>query len=413
MFYDREAIITPVEQTTYLLIGTGVGSVCAAAAIRERDTEERLVMVGAETHMPYDRPPLTKGFLVRDDMVLDDITSKFDNFYPDNNIELWLGVEVIGLNLVEQVASLSDGRSVAFEKLLIATGSRAKTLGVPGAGLPHVHILRTHDDSLAIREALKAASNVVVVGGGAIGVEVATKANQAGKSVTVVEQGDHPWTRFASAELGKWIRDYAETQGVTVLCGDSAAEIGDGWVKTTSGKSLDADLVVVAVGAVLNTQLAGAAGLQLEGDAVWCDAMLRTSNSNVFVAGDVAAFPDAATGVRAHVEHHLSAKWTGAVAGANMAGGNETYDRVAYFWTDVFDLTVNFRGIPTFSGSMRRFGDPKQADFAELWADEGGSIVYGAAVGRDSKRVDALADRFEELIKQRFALAELTDDMLA
>lgn len=395
-------------QYDYLIVGGGPTSVWAAQNIRETDKTGTILIVGADSHPPYDRPPLSKDMLVKDDMPVDDPYSKFDDFYPKNEIELRKSTRVTAIDRTGKTVTLEGGEKLGYGKLLIATGARPNHLDIPGANRPGVHLLRTIDDSLAIRAAFQQNPRVVIIGAGYIGMEVAASAKSRGLDVTIVEPQGHPWGRFASEKFGKFLQNYYESKGVQFAMNDSAESVaGEGEngpvkaVLTKSGKHLPADVVIVGVGVTLNTELAKEAGLDTDPkDGIRVNAQLQTSDPNIWAAGDVARFPDANAKTEWHVEHHLNAKWQGQAVGKNMAGANEPYDRVPYFFSDEFDIHMVLRGNPQAGRNSLFVGDVEGAEFAELYYDDAGNLTMGIAVSHDEPKLDGISDTLEELLKQ-------------
>jgi 3-phenylpropionate/trans-cinnamate dioxygenase ferredoxin reductase component len=392
----------------YLVVGGGPTSVWAAQSIRETDKTGKILIVGADTHPPYDRPPLSKDFLVKDDMPVDDPYSKFDDFYPKNDIELRKGTRVTAIDRANRAVTLQDGATLGYDKLLLATGSRPRSIEVPGANRPGVHLLRSIEDALAIREALQQKPRVVIVGAGYLGMEVAASAKTRGLEVTVVETAAYPWAKFGSERLGKFLQAYYEKQGVKFVLNDSVTALeGEGEngkvsaVVTKGGQRLPADLVVVGVGVSLNTELAKDAGLDVDDrDGVRVNEFLKTSDPNIWAAGDIACFPDKITGKTWHAEHHLNAKWQGQAVGRIMAGGTDPYDRVAYFFSDEFDIHMILRGNPNAAKHSILTGDLEGAEFTELYYDDSGKLTMGISVSHEEKILDPISDTLEELIQK-------------
>lgn len=391
----------------YLVVGAGPTSVWAAQSIRETDKEGKILIIGEDPHPPYDKPPLSKGMLVKDDMPVDDPYSKFDDFYPKNDIELRRRTRVTALDSANRTITLQDGSTLGYEKLLLATGSRPNNLDVPGAKRPGVHLLRSLEDSLAIRDALKKNPRVVIVGAGYIGLEVAASAKTRGLDVTVIETAAYPWARFGSERLGKFLLSYYEKQGVKFVLNDSVTAFeGEGdngpvnAVTTRGGQRLPADLVIVGVGVTLNTELAKEAGLEVdEKEGIQVNELLQTSDPNIWAAGDVACFHDIALGITWHAEHHLNAKWQGQAVGKVMAGGKDPYDRIPYFFSDEFDIHVVLRGNPRAGKNSLVTGDMEGAEFVELYYDDAGKLTMGIAVSHDEPQLDKISDTLEELLR--------------
>lgn len=399
------------ERYDYVLIGS-FAAVWAAQSIRERDKEGTIAIFGAENYPPYDRPPLSKDYLAKEEIAIDDAYSKFDDFYPKNQIDLHKGARVATIDRNQKTVTLESGSTVGYGKLLIATGSHPKPLNVPGAHRPHVHLLRTLDDSLAIREEIRTRKRLVIVGAGYIGMEVAADAKTRGLEVAVVDLAGHPWNRFASEKLGKFLQDYYTQRGVQFYLNDAVASL-DGvddngpvtGVTTKNGKHLPADFVVAGVGVTLNTDLAKAAGLDVdETDGVRVDEYLQTADPHIWVAGDIAFFKDVALETEWHCEHHLNAKWQGQAAGANMVGPRQPYDKVAYFFSDEFDIHMVLRGNPRAGKQSILTGDVAGAEFVELYHDDAGRLTMGIAISHEEPKLDPIAETLERLIRAKVNL---------
>jgi len=395
----------------YVLIG-GMAAVFAAQNIREIDKDGRILLIGDEPHPPYDRPPLSKQMLAKDTYVPDDAYSKYDDFYPKNQVELRRKVRVTGLDAGAHSVVTDDGHTYTYDKLLLATGARARTLDVPGASRTGVFLLRTIEDSIAIRQALQASKRIAVVGSGYLGIEVAADAITRGLDVTIIEQGDYPWSKFASEALGKFIHKYFEEKGAHCLVNAEVASFdGSGdhgpvnKVRTTTGQEIPVDAVIVAVGATLNTELAEAAGLALQpNEGVVVNEFLQTSDPNIWAAGDIAYFNDIALGKKWHAEHHLNAKWQGQAVGKILAGEQTPYDKVAYFFSDFLDLHMILRGDAQGGKKSMTAGDLDAGEFTELYTNDAGQLVMGVSISHDEPRLDPISDTLERLIRAKVNL---------
>jgi 3-phenylpropionate/trans-cinnamate dioxygenase ferredoxin reductase subunit len=393
----------------YVLVGGGLTSVMAAQSIREHDQDGTVAIFGDEDHPPYDRPPLSKNYLQSDDYTADDAYSKYDDFYPKNNIGLHKATRVTDIDRTAQRIRLANGATVGYGKLLLATGSSARPLNLHGANRPQVYLLRKMDDAETIRQALKQHQRLVIIGAGYIGMEVAADARQRGLEVTVVEPQSHPWAKIASKDFGGFLQGYYERHGVRFVCGDEVLSIdGEGaegpatGVTTKSGRKLEADFVLGAIGAVLNTELAQAAGLQVDAQhGVRVDEYLKTADPHIWAAGDIAFFKDIALDKEWHCEHHLNAKWQGQAVGANMAGVNKPYDRVSYFFSDEFDIHMILRGDPQGGKHSLFFGDVDGAEFTELYYNDAGRLTMGIAISHEEPKLDAISDTLERLIRAK------------
>lgn len=399
-----------MEETRYLLIGGGIASVAAAQAIRKRDTSGRCILVSADHYMPYDRPPLSKDFLTNLNLTEDDAASKFDNFYPDNQIDLRLNTRVTDIHAHTNIAVLQDGSQIRYEKLLLATGSTPRKLGIFHEDLPGIFTLRTIDNAKAIREAMQRAKRCVIAGTGFLGTEVASQCAKSGIETTVLTSGAHIWDRFASPALGKFMDDYYEGQGVKLLANQRIGTFEEGFtVLTQSDYRLPADFVVLALGVTLNLDLASKAELEpIREEGVKVNECLQTMESDIYAAGDIALFPDVAMDRRHHLEHHLNARWQGETAGANMAGDETVYDRVPYFFSDFFDLHMILRGWHPKAEMTTVLGSFESAEFIELYGDAGGFLRMGIAISRDESKLDPLSDKLEELIRKRVKIESVS-----
>jgi 3-phenylpropionate/trans-cinnamate dioxygenase ferredoxin reductase subunit len=329
-----------------------------------------------------------------------------------------MGRKATRLDRQSRVVELADGTRITFEKLLLGTGARPKRPVIPGIELPGVHVLRQMDDSLAIRDAIGSARQAVMLGTGYIGMEVGSACFARGVKTTLVDPGEHPWGKFASPTTGHFLRTQFEKRGATFMMGDQVVAFeGDGKlqrVRTKAGQVVDADLAVVGVGVTLNVDLAGAAGLELdEKHGVVVDKYLRTADPDVFAAGDIAAFDDIALEKRWHAEHYLNGKWQGKQAGRNMAGANEPFDKIPYFFSDMADLHMILRGDPQGGKPAKVLGDVDGGTYVELYAREDGTLAMGLAFGAEEPWLDAVSDRLEEAIRLRAPFASLTEASFA
>jgi 3-phenylpropionate/trans-cinnamate dioxygenase ferredoxin reductase component len=334
------------KNTTVAIVGASLAGAHAAATLRDEGFEGRVVLVGEEPHRPYERPPLSKDYL----QGASDRESVFvhpEAFYSEHEIELRTGIRAVAVDTKNRTVTLADGGSLSYDRLLLATGSQPRTLDVPGADLDGVCTLRTLDDSDRLRRALSQATSVVVVGSGWIGSEVAASARSLGREVTLVGRDQVPLERVLGPEVGEVYRQLHADHGVRLVMGAKVEAIrGSDTVQavhTSDGQTIAADLVVVGVGAAPRLELARDAGLVLNG-GVATDDHLHTSANWVYAAGDVAAAWHPRYRLRLRVEHWANARHHGRVAARNMLGADETYDRVPYFYSDQFDLGMEYSG---------------------------------------------------------------------
>jgi 3-phenylpropionate/trans-cinnamate dioxygenase ferredoxin reductase subunit len=393
----------------YVLVGGGVASVWAAQNIRERDKEGKIVLIGEEPHPPYDRPPLSKNLLLNDDLTPDEAYTKFDDFYPKNQIELHTKTKVTQIDRAAKTVTLDSGQSFGYEKLLLATGSHARRLDIPGANRPGVFLLRHLEDSLAIRQAIQNSKRAVIVGAGYIGMEVGSDARTRGLEVTIVESQAYPWSRLASEKFGRFLQKYYEEKGVRFVLNDEVTGFEgqgeNGFVQTVvtkNGQRLPADFVVIGVGAAQNLDLAKSIGLEVdEKNGVKVNEYLQTSDPSIWAAGDIAFYKDITLDKEWHAEHHLNAKWTGISAGKNMAGANEPHDQVAYFFSDEFDIHMILRGDPQGGANSIFTGDVDGAEFTELYYNDAGRLTMGISISHEEKKLDDISDTLERLIRAK------------
>jgi NADPH-dependent 2,4-dienoyl-CoA reductase/sulfur reductase-like enzyme len=402
-----------MESVRYLLLGGGPTCAAAADAIRKRDEEGSILIVSADREPPYDRPPLSKKYVVRDDFVPEDIHAKDESFYSEKSIDLKLRSRAISLDRENRKVRLESGEEIGYERLLLATGATPEHLEVTGEDLPNVFKLRTIADAERIRAAAKETKSAILVGAGYIGMEVASSFCAAGIEPTVVDPHDRVWSKFASREVADYLQGQFEKQGVHFALEEEVVGIRRGdkglVVETGSGRRLEAEMVVVGIGVYLNTNLAHQAGLEVdEAEGVKVDKNLQTQDPHIWAAGDIACFEDVAMGKRWHVEHHLNAKWQGAAAGANMAGAGEPYDKVPYFFSDMFDLHMILRGDPQADGERRIVGDLEGGEFVEVTGDKDGRLRLGIAFSFDEPKLDLISDRLEELIRKGAKIEEFS-----
>jgi NADPH-dependent 2,4-dienoyl-CoA reductase/sulfur reductase-like enzyme len=381
-----------------LIVGGGLAGGRAVNALRERDPEGSITLVGEEEHVPYYRPPLSKGFL-RGEKDREKIRLAGEEHYRDAKVDLILGKRVESLDPDAKEVTLEDGETLRFEKALLATGGTPVRPPIPGIDLPNVFVLRNLEDAEAIREAAQPGTEAVIVGAGFIGMELASSLTQMGVDVTVVEMMPQLWPRFAGEDLALYFEGLFEERGVAVRVGQKVTEIrGEPRglvVETEEGLELPADFVIVAAGIRPNVELAEEAGLEVE-DGVVVDAQLRTSHPDVYAAGDIANYPDPHFDKRRRVEHWGQADYTGTLAGHNMAGAGEEYDLLTYVWSDIFDRHLEFAGDPTGKEQVLQRGELGDETFVIFYLRDGRMRAY-FAVNADE---EDLAN-WQKLIEQR------------
>jgi len=371
---------------TFVIVGGGLAGAKAAETLRAEGFDGEVVLFGSEPGRPYERPPLTKGYLLGKD----DRESVFVHpagWYAEHDVDLRSGITVAMIDPAAHLVTF-DGGTVGYDKLLLATGASARRIDIPGAGLDNVRYLRTLPESDALRAAFTPQARVVIVGAGWIGLEAAAAARTAGSSVTIVEPQPGALHDALGPELGGKFADLHRSHGVQFRFGESAAEFlaaapgtaRVGSVVTTSGAELPADLVVVGIGAVPNDELARSAGLDVDNGVV-TDSALRTSDADIFAAGDVASSYLPLLGRHVRVEHWSNALNGGKAAGTSMLGHQVEYNRVPYFYSDQYDLGMECAGLP-LPGSYDEVvyrGDSSTLEFVAFWLNKG-RLVAGMNV---------------------------------
>ena len=331
---------------TIVVVGGGLAGASAVGTLREEGYDGRLVLVGAERHLPYERPPLSKSYLAGTSS-LDDALAHPASFYEARDVELRLGSPATSIDLEGRTVRVGSDE-LAWDRLVLATGSAARRLPSVDRSGAAVAYLRTVEDADRIRSALRPGRRIVVVGGGWIGLEVAAAARGADCEVVVVEPLDQPLLRVLGTEVGAAFADLHRRHGVDLRTSTGLASVtsrgsGPAVVHLEDGTATEADLVVVGIGAVPSTDLAEAAGLEVE-DGVVADEHLVTSHPDVLVAGDIARAHHPLLGTSVRVEHWDNAKAQGATAARNALGTREPYDRLPYFFTDQYDLGMEYVG---------------------------------------------------------------------
>ncbi|MCC7367127.1 MAG: FAD-dependent oxidoreductase [Chloroflexi bacterium] len=405
----------------YLIIGGGLAGVTAAETLRALGARGSVAIVSGEIDPPHDRPPLSKE-LLRDERSRQQVLLRPLDFYQSRRIGLVLGRPALALKPAEQEVTLADGETIKYQRLLLATGGRPRSIGVPGESLPGIYQLRTLAEAERLKEAAGSSTRVVVIGASFIGLEVAASLCERGLDVTVLSQDDQLWPNLMPAELAAAMQADFEARGVAFrhnvrVTGFEGKERLE-YIVTNAG-DVEASFVVEGVGIQLNVELAAAAGLEVEGGIV-VDRRLQTSAPGIFAAGDVASFPDAYAGLdgrpkRRHVEHWDNAVAQGRVAGANMSGKRVRFEHVPYFWTDLFEHSINVVGNLDGAEILMQRGSLERRQCTYLVLRGGyvrGAIMLNRATDRRAlteligKRVP-IEDHLEQLADPSFKLAQL------
>jgi NADPH-dependent 2,4-dienoyl-CoA reductase/sulfur reductase-like enzyme len=379
--------VTPsgVGTSRVVIIGAGIAGVSAAASLRAAGHAGPIDLVGAEPELPYRRPPVSKE-IMRGDRSADDIRIKKADWYTAKDITLRTGAAVTRIDVDARAVALDDGQHLGFDQLLIATGGRARN---PWPGAAGVRTLRDLADVPRLRAELVAGTQVVIVGAGLIGSEIAASARQLGCDVTLLEAAALPLPRLLPPELGRMYVDLHRGEGTELHTGvevESVRDTPDGTVvRAVDGRTWTAPVVVVAVGMQPNDEIAAAAGVALaapgEGGGILVDAHGRTSVEGVFAAGDVANQPRPVLGGRHRVEHWQGAQNHGTAVGKVMAGGDVPFAEVPWCWSDQYDTNLQVAGWPRGSHELVVDGSLDDRDFIAYLLDDG--IVHGAvSIGR-------------------------------
>jgi 3-phenylpropionate/trans-cinnamate dioxygenase ferredoxin reductase subunit len=350
-----------------VIVGAGQAGFEAAAALRAEGYQEPIALIGDEPHLPYQRPPLSKGFIL-DTQGMDEIELRPSQFFTDHRIDLVTGERVTAIDRAAKRVSLSSGASRPYDALVLACGARNRQLPVDGAALDRVLYLRTLDESRTVKERLRDASDIVVVGGGFIGLEIAASARSLGKSVTVLEAQPRLMPRVVAPLVSAFYDTLHTARGVTVVCNAAVAGIGGEHgrarsVRLANGASHPADLVVVGIGVVPNVELARDAGLAI-GNGIVVDDCLQTADPAIFAIGDCADHPNPYADARVRLESVQNAADQGRAAAAAIAGRRASYNAVPWFWTDQFDIRLQMAGLSQGYDEAVTRGNPEAQKFS-------------------------------------------------
>lgn len=394
-----------------VIVGGGLGGARAAEALREQGFAGALTLVGAEDELPYQRPPLSKGYLASTEPWEKALVLTRE-WYDEHDVELRLGIRATGIDPAAHQVLLAIGTSLGYDRLILSTGSTPRRLSVPGASATGVHTLRDRADSEAIRSLFGTGRRLAVIGAGWIGLEVAAAARAAGTAVTVIEAADLPLLRVLGPEIAQVFADLHREHGVDLRLGAELSEIRtDGGratgVRLGNGEIVDSDGVVIGVGVVPNVSLAEAAGLAVDG-GVLVDASLRTSDPDIYAVGDIAAHDHPVLARRVRLEHWAGAFHQPATVAASILGKDATYRELPYFYTDQYDLGMEYVGDAP-PGSYDRVvvrGDLGSREFVAFWLDTDDHIIAAMNVN-----VWDVPDQVKPLIAERRTVdvARLTD----
>jgi len=358
-----------MSDQTFVIVGASLAGAKAAEELRSSGFDGRLLLLGAEPERPYERPPLTKDYL-RGDSPREKVYVHEQAFYEEHQIALETSTTVTAIDPAHSRVTLGDGREIDYDRLLLTTGAEPRRIQIAGSELAGIHYLRTLTDCDALHARLRAGGRVVVVGAGWIGSEFAASARQSGLEVTVIDPLALPNERIFGPEIGAFYREVHRDQGVELLLGEGVEAFEGAQkvsrVRTAGNKVIECDLVVVGIGVVPRSELASDAGAEID-NGILVDETLATSLPGVFAAGDVARALNPFYGERIRIEHWSNALNQGPAAARAMLGEQVSYDRIPYFFSDQFEVGMEYSGYaPTWDEVVFR-GDPADGEFVAFW----------------------------------------------
>lgn len=376
-----------------VIVGGGAAGFAAAEMLRRQDYKGSIVMLSDDEAAPVDRPNLSKDYLAGN-APEEWIPLRGDDYYKDNGIDLRLKANVAAIDAKAREVTLGNGSKVSYDRLLLATGAEPIRLQMPGADLPHVHTLRSLADSTAIIARAKTAKRAVVIGASFIGLEVAASLRAREIEVHVVAPEKRPMERILGTEMGDFVRKLHEEHGVIFHLEDTPAAIEANRVRLKSGGSIDADLVVMGVGVKPRLALAEKAGLKIDRGLV-TDTFLETNAPGIFAAGDIVRWPDPHTGQAIRVEHWVVAERQGQTAALNMLGHRQRFDAVPFFWSQHYDVPINYVGHAEKWDELVIEGDVAGKDCLVRYKVKGRTLA-AASIYRDVANLQAEVAMEEE-----------------
>lgn len=373
-----------MDQSKIVILGGGMVAGYAAKQFVEMGLAKGdLTILSVDSAIPYERPPLSKGFLAGKDSE-DSIRINPDDFYRDHGIELRLNCEISSVDPTRKRLTLASGGDYGFEKLIIATGARVRTLDVPGSRSANVHYLRSLDDSKSIRQSAEKAKRAVVIGSGFIGMEVASVLAQKGVETTMVLRDDRIWKQFFTPEMSQFFAAYYAQRGVRLVKNATVREFAGvdalQFAILDNGQKISCDIAVAGIGVRPVTELLTGSGIEVA-DGVMVNEFLETNQPNIYAAGDVANYQDVLFGKRRRVEHWDNAVSQGQYCARSLMGDRTPFKHVPYFFSDVFDLSYEFWGDPSDADEIIHRGDLSSNSFSVWWLKKN-TLVAAFAMNR-------------------------------
>ena len=398
-----------MDESEIVIAGGGMVAGYAAKQLVQSGLKSgELTILSADTSVPYERPPLSKSFLAGKDTEAS-IRINPEEFYRESGIEVRLGCEISGVNPKRKRLTLASGAEFGFERLIIATGARVRTLDIPGAKLENVHYLRSMDDSKSIRQSAENVKRAVVIGSGFIGMEVAAVLAQKGIDVTMIMRDNRIWKQFFSPQMSTFFENYYAARGVRFIRMANIAELrGEGVVNSAvlrDGPPIPCDMVVAGIGVTPVTDILAGSGIEVA-DGVTVNEYLETSQPKILAAGDVANYQDVLFGKRRRVEHWDNAVSQGQYCARALMGERTPFRHVPYFFSDIFDLSYEFWGDPSGAEEIVHRGDLSSNSFSVWWLRQK-TVMAAFVMNRPEEERDA-APKWIEL-KQHVAAAKLED----
>ena len=383
---DEKPVRKPKSSpASVVIVGAGAAGGAAAEMLRREGYDRPVRLIGADEFLPYDRPNLSKDYLAGTASE-EWIPLRSADFYREQKIDTFTNTSVTAIDPQEKKVTLTDGRSLGYGALLLATGAEPVRLAIPGGDLPHVYYLRTLTDSRRIIDKAKSSKRAVVIGASFIGLEVAWSLRERKLEVAVVGKGSLPLEKVLGGELGTVIRETHEANGVKFHLGRKPTAIQDRHVELDDGTKLDCDLVVVGIGVRPNTAIAKQAGIATD-NGVLVDEFLKTNVPGIFAAGDIARWPDPRAG-RIRVEHWVVAQRQGQTAARNILGADEAFNLPPFFWSNHFDLHIHYVGHGGGDDRSTVSGNVKAKDASVIFR-AGENVTAVASIGRDVENLKA------------------------